>query len=221
MSEDVAVAEAYRLKVLRRHLHIEGDPAGWTELQRQAIGYAHFASALAYFRRGKVAAGVAKTQEALQSWPAMTARDETYYELGCAYQQRGWRGTCADLRLDESAHLIRSLVFEHWTAPSETARRAWWGHACLVLSQLAYEAGDGSTARRLAMEAWRGAGLRRRSSALRALLRAGLPGGLVRWVRSVRSRGHGRGGMTSDLRRDLGSRRLTRRAYRRAPRVRP
>lgn len=187
-SDDLAVAEAYRLKVLRRHLHVEGDPAGWTELQRQAIGYTLFVSALAYFRRGKVAAGVAKTQEALQSWPAMAARDETYYELGCAYQQRGWRGSFADLRLDESTHLIHSLVFEHWPAPSETARHAWWAHACLVLSQLAYEAGDGPTARRLAAQAWRGAAIRQRGSALRAMLRAGLPSGLVRWVRSVRSR---------------------------------
>jgi hypothetical protein len=90
------------------------------------------------------------------------------------------------LRLEQSTHLIRTLIFEHWPAPSEAARHAWWGHACLVLSQLAYEAGDRPAARRLAAQAWRGATLRQKGRALRAILRAGLPGRLVQWVRRVR-----------------------------------
>jgi glycosyltransferase involved in cell wall biosynthesis len=183
MSEDVAVAERYRLKLLRRHLGIAGDPAGWTEAQRRAIGYAYFASALAYFRHGRLADGVDKTREALCNWPALTSRDETYYELGCAHQQRGRRGPFGEPQLERSTMLIRSLIFEQWPAPSPAARRAWWGHACLVLSQLAHESGDRAAARHLAVEAWRAVVPGQKTRALRALVRASLPGALLRWVR--------------------------------------
>lgn len=189
ITENVAVAETYRLKVLRRHLRIDDDPARWSDAQRQAIGYTFFVSALAYFRHGQIATGVSKTQEALRSWPAMPSRDETYYELGCAYQQRGWRGPASDLQLERSTRLIRSLVFEHWPAPSAAARDAWWGHACLVLSQLAHEAGDQAAARRLALQAWRGVARPHKRRALRAIVRASLPTRLLGLVRGVRSRG--------------------------------
>jgi hypothetical protein len=145
-----------------------------------------FVSALAHFRRSEVAAGIGKTQEALVVWPAMACQDETYYELGCAYQQRGLRGSSIDLRLHDSERLIHSLIFDHWPAPSEDARRSRWGQACLMLSQLAYQANDRSAAQRLAIKAWRDTAPMRRGSALRAWLRASLPSGLVRGVRSAK-----------------------------------
>jgi hypothetical protein len=116
----------------------------------------------------------------------MACQDETYYELGCAYQPRGLRGSSIDLRLHDSERLIHSLIFDHWPAPSEGARRTRWGQACLVLSTLAYQANDRSAAQRLAIQAWRYAAPVQRGSALRAWLRASLPSGLVRGVRSAK-----------------------------------
>jgi glycosyltransferase involved in cell wall biosynthesis len=186
MSDDIASMEASALQVLRRHVPTEGDPAGWNEEQRRAYGLVFFQSALAHFRRHEVAAGIGKTEEALAVWPAMACQDETYYELGCAYQQRGLRGSPIDLRLDDSERLIHSLIFDRWPAPSAGARRAHWGQACAVLSTLVYQANDSDAARRLALQAWRHLPPTRRAAALRAWLRASLPGGLVRGVRSVK-----------------------------------
>ncbi|MGE5335587.1 MAG: glycosyltransferase family 2 protein [Nitrososphaerota archaeon] len=186
MSDDIASMEAGALQVLHRHVPAEGDPAGWSEVQRRAYGYRFFIFALAYFRRGEVVAGIGKTQEALAVWPALAAQDETYYELGCAYQPRGVRGSSIGLRLHDSERLIRSLIFDHWPAPSEGTRRARWGQACVVLSALAYQTNDRSAAQRLAIQAWRSTAPMQRGKALRAWLRASLPSGLVRGVRTAR-----------------------------------
>lgn len=184
LSDDIVHAEASQLQVLRRHLRITGDPASWSEPQRQAIGYLRFVSALAYFRKGDCAAAIAKMVEAMAVWPALAERDETYYELGCADRPRGWRGPFGAVALDANRHLIRSLVFEHWPAPSQAVRNARWAHACLVLSQLACEGGDRAAARRLAIEAGRSAITAHTGRVLRALLRASIPGELLRRVRS-------------------------------------
>jgi GT2 family glycosyltransferase len=185
-SHDIAGMEASTLQVLQRHVPAEGDPAGWSEGQRRARGHTFLVSALAHFRRGEGAAGVGKTQEALAVWPAMASQNETYYEFGCAYQPPGLRGSSVNLRLHDSERLIHSLIFDHWPALSEGARGARWGQACVVLSTLAYQANDRSAAQRLAIEAWRYADRARRGSALRAWLRASLPSGLVRGVRSAK-----------------------------------
>jgi glycosyltransferase involved in cell wall biosynthesis len=186
MSDDIAGIEVGTLRVLQRHVHAEGDPAGWSGVQRRAYGHAFFVSGLAHLRRGDVAAGIAKTREALAVWPALACQDETYYELGCAYQKRGLRGSVIDLRLHDSERLIHSLIFEHWPAPSESTRRARWAHACLVLSKLAFHVNDRGAAQRLALQGWRSAAPLQRGSALKAWLRASLPSGLVRGVRSAK-----------------------------------
>jgi hypothetical protein len=186
MSNDLAGMEASRLQLLQRHVPAEGEPADWSERQRRAYGHTFFVSALAHFWRNEVAAGIGKTQEALAVWPAMACQNETYYELGCAYQRPGLRGSSIDLRLHDSERLIHSLIFDHWPALSEGARGARWGQACVVLSTLAHQANDRSAAQRLAIQAWRYAAPAQRGSALRAWLRASLPSGLVRGVRSAK-----------------------------------
>lgn len=186
VSDDIASMEAATRLVMQRHVPVEGDPACWSEDERRAHGHPFFVSALAHFRRNELAAGIGKTQEALAVWPAMAGQDETYYELGCAYQRRGLRGSPIGLRLEDSERLVHSLVFDHWPARSDDTRRARWGHACLVLSKLAYQANDRGAARRLATQAGRYATPSHRGKALRAWLRASLPSGLVRGVRRAR-----------------------------------
>ncbi|MCC7359780.1 MAG: glycosyltransferase family 2 protein [Anaerolineales bacterium] len=188
LSDQVDGMEANQRALLAKHLGpLPADPTAGTPLQRRALGALCFNAALGYFRRRQTEAARAKVGEALRAWPAWLDTPEFYYELACAYQPRGRRGRPDAGAWAEGAALVRRVVLEGRDPPAEeTQRRAWWAQACLVLAQLAPEAGQ---ARRQAAEAWRWADRRHKPAALRAWLRAALPAPIGDWARRLR-RGH-------------------------------
>lgn len=173
-------AEQGRLTIVQKHFgRMEGSPEQWPLVLQQATANIYLASALAYWRQHNHAAAIEKSKLAIACWPGLLERSELYYELGAAFQERGWRGSPAGLRLAESTAMVHQLLHEEWAIP-QARRRALWGYACLVLAQLAQHTGQTAGARRLALRALVYAALPHKARAARSLLRACLPAGLVR-----------------------------------------
>ena len=170
MTEDGDRIERERLRVNEKHHGVASGPAAtWPGHRRQAVGHTLFSAGLACLRTRDVVRGVGKIRQALEVWPELVEQDEFHFELACAYQPRGFRGTgLGGLDVQETAELVRSLQ----PLPGGRASRA---RAAFALAWMALVAHDRRTARRHALEALRAPGLHRKASALVLLVRSALP----------------------------------------------
>ena len=113
MTENVEHIEHERLKLNAKHLGPLGEPlAAWPPDRRRAVGYTYFNSAIGQLRQKQIAQAREKIRLAFRCWPGILSLDEFYYELGCAFQPRGVRGTAVGLTLPDGEALIRSILFE-------------------------------------------------------------------------------------------------------------
>jgi glycosyltransferase involved in cell wall biosynthesis len=169
MTENVEEIERGRMQVNEKHHGSTSSTVSqWPESLRRAVGETLFVSALAQFRRGENVIGSSKVRDALAIWPALVEDDEFHYELACANQARGVRGTPSGLDLAGNARLVRSLL------PLPGGRRSW-GRACLALAQVALLARDQRAARRYALRALVWSGRRWKGKALAVTVAAALP----------------------------------------------
>ncbi len=175
MSDNIERMERERRKVVEKHFATAGHSlADAPRRQREANGYLYFLSALAHLREHNTTAATERLRQALALWPGLLHENEVYYELGCAFQQRGYRGTSIGLNVGESAALIHQLLHQALGLPAARGRTAW-AQACLVLMQLALLTGDRAAARRFGLSALRWGAGQTRTTALRRLARASLP----------------------------------------------
>jgi hypothetical protein len=182
MTESIDVVERERLRLRlneRFHGAAAGPPDTWPQHRRQAVGYTLFTGGLARLRQRDVAGGIGKIEQAFVVWPGIVERDECWFELACAYQPRGIRGTGQSLDLSEAAELIRS--FE--PLPGGRGSR---GRAAFALAWMALAVDDRLSARRYARDALHAPGLRRKGAALTLIVRSFLPGSLSRGLASWR-----------------------------------
>jgi hypothetical protein len=141
-SEKVSTIEQARLKLNSKHLGSLDEPLErWPEARRRAVGFTYFNAALGYLRQGDRQRGQAKVVQAVQHWPGLLERREFYYELGCANQPRGLRGTAQAQDLAASASLLHALLFGGQLVPASSSARRYWGRACLTLASLARNSG--------------------------------------------------------------------------------
>jgi len=179
MSENVLEMERGRLRLHAKHLGSLDTPlAQWPAARRRAVGFTYFNSALGFFWQNALPEGRARIYRALEVWPDLINLDEFYYELGCARQPRGLRGTPEGLNLEEGAALIHSLLFDPPAPLSAQAAAAHWGQACMVLARLARNMRQWPTCRRYALRAMLFASGRGRRQAARLLARSFVPPGL-------------------------------------------
>lgn len=182
-TENVAVMERDRLRVNARFLGALDEPlADWPALRRQAVGFTYFNAALGYFWQKNAALGRGKVRQAVQVWPGLLDQDEFYYELGCAFQPRGLRGTATGLDLGASASLIQDILSHDRPPSAARSTRAYWGRACLVLARLARNTRDWRGSHTYALRALAYADGRDRLRALRLLARGAVPRA---WVRAI------------------------------------
>jgi glycosyltransferase involved in cell wall biosynthesis len=177
MTENVANIERERLKVNAKHLGaLEGSFSSWPPARRRAVGYTYFNAALGYLRQREIDLGREKLQQAVACWPELLTADEFYYELGCAFQPRGLRGTLAQLELTASEDLIR-FALSAWPDPATpgVSPDSAWGQAALNLARLAIIGGQPQAARRYAGNAIRYGQASHRWAGLRAWLRSFRP----------------------------------------------
>jgi glycosyltransferase involved in cell wall biosynthesis len=173
MTDNVDHIEHERLKLNAKHLGPLDEPlSAWPHGRRRAVGYTYFNSTLGHLRHKELARAREKIELAVRHWPGLLRQDEFYYELGCAFQQRGVRGTKVGLNLADGEALIRSVIFE-WlsTGLTSASQSKAWSQANVVLARLARATGQAQAARRYASRAiWLGGG-RQRWRALRTWAR--------------------------------------------------
>lgn len=173
MTENVPNIERERLKLNAKHLGPLDEPlAQWPPARRKAVGYTYFNAALGYLRQSDRTRAQEKLLQAARCWPDLLAQDEFYYELGCAFQPRGLRGTPVQLDLAAGEDLIRTTLRESLPAGEAALSGRAWTQANLVLARLARSAGQAPNARRYAWRTIRHGSPRQRWQALRTWARS-------------------------------------------------
>ena len=186
-TDQVARVERERLKVNAKHLGALDEPlAQWPPARRRAVGFTYFNTALGFLWQNDEASGRERIRRAVACWPGLLDLDEFYYELGCANQPRGLRGSPQGLDLRAGEALIREALFTSTAPASEHAARAHWGQACLVLARLARNTRQWPACRRYALRAVIAASNRGRLEATRLLARSVMPEALLAWLRRER-----------------------------------
>lgn len=150
MSTDAARMHRNRIAVVTKHFGPpEGDPAVWPRQKRRAYGFADRSSALGYIQQGQPDKGWELLAGAVSVWPHLLQRLDTFYELACGEQAKGYRGQADRLDLERSeaemAQRLGALLAEA-DAPARVKCTAY-GNAYLALAMLADQAGKWEQAR--------------------------------------------------------------------------
>lgn len=152
MSTHVERMHANRQAVLAKHLGaFAGSPQDWSNEKRCAYGFAYRCTAIDFIQQGNWDAGWRFLEEGLVVWPHLLARLDTFYELACGNQPRGYRGQAATLDIQGNArHMLTWL--EKFFAKSDPQfapwRRTAYANTYLALGMLSDQAGHWSAARR-------------------------------------------------------------------------
>lgn len=159
MSTDVGRMHANYLRVLEKNLGAaQGNPAGWPEEKRRAYGCAYRFTALGFLQQGQDDQAWQMLGRAVAIWPQVLARQDTFFEIACGAQPRGYRGTAQHLdRAYDPGRLLQRLgellAIAHLAqTPLATAAHA---NACLALSQVRALAGDRAAQRAYLLTALR------------------------------------------------------------------
>jgi glycosyltransferase involved in cell wall biosynthesis len=146
MSTDADRMQANRLAVLAKHFGPPaGEAAGWADEKRHAYAFAQRAAALAFLEQGQVARCWEAMAQAAAYWPEILGRLDTYYELSCGAQAKGYRGwpTAPEIRANGAMVMawLESLFGQEKKKLSAYRAQAF-GQAYLALGMLADQAGD-------------------------------------------------------------------------------
>lgn len=157
MSTNVERMHTNRQAVLTKHLGaFEENPQSWSNEKRCAYGFAYRCTAIDYIQQGNWDAGWRFLEAGLAVWPDLLARLDTFYELACGNQPRGYRGQAETLDIEGNANAILKWLEEFFAqndAQFASLRRTAYGKAYLALSMLSDQAGRWSAARRYLLRA--------------------------------------------------------------------
>lgn len=152
MSTNAPRMLANRLMVITKHVgEPTGDPNSWPDDKRQFYGHAYLKSALEHIQQHQFERGWELTQQAVTIWPALLTRLDTFYELACGDQIKGYRGQAAHLNIEGNGQALLSWLDKLFAAPApppHTLRGPAYGNAHLALGILFDRAGQWGAARR-------------------------------------------------------------------------
>jgi glycosyltransferase involved in cell wall biosynthesis len=155
--QDTAAFSRFRLALVQKHFGaLEGDPPTWPEEKRRAYSVAFREIALKHIQDGQPDEGWQFLEKAVSIWPALLGRLDTYYELACGDQPRGYRGLANLLDIEgNGAELLKRLdsLFARACPTLDSMRRRAYGNAYLVLGLLSDLAGRSAVARRYLLRA--------------------------------------------------------------------
>ena len=122
LSSNVQHMTEDRLRAIRKHFGPpDGEAATWTADKRRAYAYAYRTAAFEYSMQGKTDEAWRYLDQAVTIWPDIFARLDTFYELACGNQPRGYRGHPEPAR--DRAEWRRALVKARPTILTRTAGR--------------------------------------------------------------------------------------------------
>jgi glycosyltransferase involved in cell wall biosynthesis len=190
MSTDAPRMHANRMAVLAKHFGLpEGDLAAWPEDKRRAYALAYRATALGYIQQGEPDQGWRFLGTAVETYPPLLQRLDTFYELACGHQTRGYQGHAASLDLERGAvEMLTRLgdLIAQASPPVGAQRQAAYGNAYLALAMLSDQAGRWNLARDYLWRAIRcQPSFLRDPGILRRFLKLCAGRRLIGWLRSV------------------------------------
>ena len=140
------------LRVLNKHFGPpSGDPSAWSGDKRLAYGFAHRYATYGFMQQGQTEVAWKHLDQAVDIYPPLLMRLDTFYELACGGQRKGVRGKADLIDLHENgAQIIHWLDQSYANHGQKIAhfRRAAYGNAYLALTMLSDQAGDWAAARR-------------------------------------------------------------------------
>lgn len=141
-----------RMRVIRKHFGPpDGEALTWPTGKRRAYAYAYRLTAFEYNMQGKSDTAWHYLEHAVSIWPDIFTQLDTFYELACGNQPRGYRGKAKFMEIDRnSAELFTRLDQLFSRAQPDVARlkSTAYGHAYLALGMLSDQAGRWGLARR-------------------------------------------------------------------------
>ena len=148
-----------RLTLTQKHFGQLGESArDLTGASRAAYGYAFRSIGLKYIESGQPSKGWRFLEQAAELHPEILERTDTFYELVCADQSRGYRGRAEMLDIPANgAEMLQRLdtLFAKTPKPVRDLRRVAYGNAYVVLAMLSDQAGHWDDARRYILQAFK------------------------------------------------------------------
>lgn len=144
---NIAAFARFRVALVQKHFGaLEDDPLTWPATKQRAFAYAYREVAFRWSEQRWQF-----LSRAVAVWPNILEQLDTFYELACSDQPRGYRGHAAELDVERNgAAMIKGLdaLFAQADAAVASKRPAAYGHAYLALAMLSEQSGDWKQARR-------------------------------------------------------------------------
>jgi glycosyltransferase involved in cell wall biosynthesis len=149
MSTDVDRMRENRFAILIKRFGYLDTKVDGESLKHRAYALAYRAAALGYIMQGKSNLAWSYLAKAVGIWSGLLKRTDTFYELACGNQPRGYRGQADRLDIEKNAtEMIDGLEKLFHTAPAISSMRSVaFGNAYLSLAMLSDQAGHWSDAR--------------------------------------------------------------------------
>lgn len=144
MSTDPSRQTENRLAVIRKHFGEKPeDISGWGEAEQRAFGQAYLASTVEYLQAHNKERAYVCFREMAHTFPGLLSQRNTYYELGCGDQPKGFRGDFPTLNIESNAgvligfldRLFSELELENTI---KKLQKTAYGNAFYALGLLAY-----------------------------------------------------------------------------------
>ncbi|NLE77395.1 MAG: glycosyltransferase, partial [Chloroflexi bacterium] len=146
-----------RLRAISKHCGLDGGPLqSWPEEKRRVVAFAYRSAAHEYSMQSRPEEAWAHFAQAAAIWPPLAGRLDTFYELACGDQPRGYRGTLEGLNLhqNEQEMLPRlNRLFGEASPELRPWRRRAYGNMYLALAMLYDQSGEWPQARRHLIQA--------------------------------------------------------------------
>ncbi|MBP7689302.1 MAG: glycosyltransferase family 2 protein, partial [Thermoflexales bacterium] len=158
MSTNAPRMLANRLAVIAKHVGAaSGDPAAWSAEKREMYGYAYRVSALEHLQQHQTEATWSLLNQAMITWPPLLDQLDTYYELACGDQGKGFRGEAALLDVEANGRALLTWLNDLFlqVAALSAHRRIAYSQAYLALAMLSDQAGRWPLARHYLWQAIR------------------------------------------------------------------
>ncbi len=152
MSSDPDRQYRNRMSVLSKHFGAEPVKGGaWAEAQRNAYGHGYLTSAVEYLQVQNESRAYDCIYSMVNACPDLLTSMETFYELGCGGQPKGWRGDFSSLDLLSNYQMVMRLLEKLSNAPEldqfKRVKRLAYANTYYAFGLLAYGQGRTGAAR--------------------------------------------------------------------------